>query len=199
MLGHLRLDAGDEEIHDLLDLLAGELVEDDDLVDPVQELRPEDLLEVTHDLLLHVLVGRAGLVVGGREPERDVARDVLRPDVRGHDHDRVAEVHGAALGVRQPAVLQDLEQDVEDVRVGLLDLVEEQHRVGLAAHSFGELAALVVADVSGRRADQTRNGVLLHVLRHVDADHRLLVAEQELGEGAGELGLADARGAEEDE
>jgi len=28
--------------------------------------------------------------------------------------------------------------------------------------------------------------------RHVDPDHRLLVVEHELGEGASELGLADA-------
>ena len=41
--------------------------------------------------------------------------------------------------------------------------------------------------------------MLLHVLGHVDPDHRLLVAEEELGEGAGELGLADPGGAEEDE
>jgi hypothetical protein len=41
--------------------------------------------------------------------------------------------------------------------------------------------------------------VLLHVLRHVDLDHRVLVAEQELGERARELGLADAGRAEEDE
>ena len=41
--------------------------------------------------------------------------------------------------------------------------------------------------------------MLLHVLGHVDADHRVLVAEQELGQRAAELGLADAGGAEEDE
>ena len=41
--------------------------------------------------------------------------------------------------------------------------------------------------------------MLLHVLGHVDLDERVLVAEQELGERAGELGLADAGGAEEDE
>src|SRR6267378_810885 len=34
--------------------------------------------------------------------------------------------------------------------------------------------------------------MLLHVLRHVDADHRALVIEQEFGERLGELGLADA-------
>ena len=41
--------------------------------------------------------------------------------------------------------------------------------------------------------------MLLHVLGHVDAHHRVLVAEQELGERAGQLGLADARRAEEHE
>ena len=72
-------------------------------------------------------------------------------------------------------------------------------RVRLAAHRLGELAALVVADVARRRADQPRDGVLLHVLGHVDADHRVLVAEQELGQRAGQLGLADAGRAQEDE
>ena len=44
-----------------------------------------------------------------------------------------------------------------------------------------------------------RHGVLLHVLAHVDADHRPLVVEQEVGERAGQLGLADAGRAEEQE
>jgi hypothetical protein len=41
--------------------------------------------------------------------------------------------------------------------------------------------------------------VLLHVLRHVDAHHRVLVIEQELGEGSRRLRLPHARRAEEDE
>jgi hypothetical protein len=45
--------------------------------------------------------------------------------VRGEDQDRVAEVDRAALTVRQAAVVQHLEQDVEDLRVRLLDLVEQ--------------------------------------------------------------------------
>jgi len=36
-----------------LDLLLGQLVEDDDVVDPVEELGPEDLLELAHDPVLH--------------------------------------------------------------------------------------------------------------------------------------------------
>ncbi len=83
--------------------------------------------------------------------------------------------------------------------VGLFDFVEQHHRVGPAADGFGQLAAFLVADVAGRRADQARDGVLLLVLRHVDANHGALVVEQELGQGAGQLGFADAGGAEEDE
>jgi hypothetical protein len=50
-------------------------------------------------------------------------------------------------------------------------------------------AALLEADVAGRRADQPRDRVLLHVLAHVEA--RELVAELNR-ELLGELGLADA-------
>ena len=70
---------------------------------------------------------------------------------------------------------------------------------GPAADRLGELAALLVADVARRRADEPRHRVLLHVLRHVDAHHRPLVVEEEVGERARELGLADAGRAEEQE
>ena len=88
---------------------------------------------------------------------------------------------------------------VEHVGVGLLDLVEEHDGVGLAPHGFGELAAFLVADVARRRADEARHGVLLHVLAHVDADHVVFVVEESFGQGLGELGLADAGRAEEEE
>ena len=120
-------------------------------------------------------------------------------DVRGHDQHGVLEVDRAALAVGQAAVVHHLQQHVEDVGVRLLDLVEQHDAVGPAADRLGELAALVVADVAGRRADQARHGVLLHVLRHVDADHRVLGVEHELGQRAGQLGLADAGRAEEQE
>ena len=126
-------------------------------------------------------------------------REIGGAEVRGHDDDGVLEVDRAALRVGEAAVLEDLEQDVEHVGMGLLDLVEEHHGERLAAHRLGELAALVVADVAGRRADQAADRVLLHVLGHVELDEGALVAEQELGERLGELGLPDARGAEEDE
>ncbi len=104
-----------------------------------------------------------------------------------------------ALGVGQAAVLEDLQQRVEDVGMGLLDLVEQHDRVGTAADGLGELAALLVAHVTRRRPDETGNRVLLHVLGHVELDERVLVAEEELGEGLGRLGLTDPGWSEEDE
>ena len=83
--------------------------------------------------------------------------------------------------------------------MGLLDLVEQHHGIGLTAHLFRQLAALLVTHVSGRRTHQTGHRVLLHVLGHVDADHGILVAEHGLGQGLAQLGLADAGGAQEQE
>ena len=64
---------------------------------------------------------------------------------------------------------------------------------------LGELAAPLVAHVAGRRADQPVDGVILLVLAHVEHDHGVLAAEHELGQRLGQLGLAHAGRAEEEE
>ena len=105
--------------------------------------------------------------------------DHVRAEVRGHDDHGVAEVDRAALAVGEAAVVQDLQQHVEHVRVRLLDFVEQQHRIRPAAHGLGQITAFLVANVARRRADQARDRMLLHELRHVDAHHRLFGIEQE--------------------
>ena len=49
-------------------------------------------------------------------PVPRVLLDPVGTQVGGHDHDRVLEVDSASLRVSEPAVVEDLEQDVEDVR-----------------------------------------------------------------------------------
>ena len=81
-------------------------------------------------------------------------------------------------------------------RVRLLDLVEEDDRVRMLPDGVDQQSALLEADVAGRRADQPRDGVLLHVLAHVEAEELVAEMQREL---LGELGLADAGRAGEEE
>ena len=89
--------------------------------------------------------------------------------------------------------------DVEDFGVCLFDFVKEHDGVRAATDRFGELAAFLVADVSRRGPDQTSHGVTLHVLRHVDADHRVLVIEKVFGQRTRQLGLPHTGRSHEDE
>ncbi len=70
--------------------------------------------------------------------------------------------------IGQFAVVHDLQQDVEHVRVGFFDLVEQQNAVWLLINAVGQQAALVEPDVPWRGADQTRYGVFFHVFGHVE-------------------------------
>src|SRR6516225_5558953 len=75
-----------------------------------------------------------------------------------------------AAVVGQLAVIHDLQEHIEHVRMRLLDFVKEQHAVRMLVDAVGEQPALVEADIAGRRADQPRHGVALHIFRHVEAD-----------------------------
>ncbi len=165
-------------------------MEHDDVVQAVQELGVEHAVHLVAHLLLHLLVGR--LRVGFLEPHAPALADVPAADVRRHDDDGVLEVDHTPVVVREMPFVEHLQQDVEHVRVRLLDLVEEDHGVGLAADGLGQRARVLVPHVSRRRADQAAHGELLHVLRHVDADQGLVIGEKETGEGPRELRLAHA-------
>ena len=92
---------------------------------------------------------------------------------------RVFEIDFPSEAIRQDAVIQDLEQDVEHVGMRLFDFVEQHHRIRPAAHFFGQLSAFFVADITRRSAKQPRTGELLLVLGHVDTDERVLAVEEE--------------------
>ena len=141
------------DVDDPLQVFLVQGVEDDDVVEPVQELGPEVLLDGDFEPLFHLLVA-AGLVAAAVEPEDVGVRGHLGAGVGGHDDDRVLEVDVAAEAVGQPAFFHDLEQGVVHVGVGFLDLVEQDDGVRTAADLLGELAPFLVADVARRSADQ---------------------------------------------
>ena len=177
------------DVDDGSHVLAPQPVEQDDLVDAVQELRPKMPAHDLHDLG----------VDGGGVLAFLLHDEIFRAEIGGHDDQRVLEIDRAPLPVRQPSIVEHLQQHVEHVGMRLLDLVEQQHLIGPAPHGLGERAALLVADVARRRADQPRHRMFLHVFGHVEPHHGGLVVEQEARQRLGQLGLADASGAEKDE
>ena len=107
-----------------------------------------------------------------------------------------AEVRHLAVAVRDPRVVEDLEEGVPDLGVGLLELVQQQDGEGLAPDLVGQGKAVLPL----RLAEQPVQAVLGLELAHVEADHPARVAEEPLGQGLGDLGLAGAGrpGEEED-
>ena len=186
------------QAHYLDDLVLGQRMEHQNLVDAIEQLRTECLLErIVHRTAQPLrLVSPFAAVCAEAE---GCPLHSLCAQVTGHYNDRIAEIHGPAMAVGQPAVLQYLEQDVEDLRVGLFYFVEEHYPVRAATHRLGKLARFVVADIPGRRPDQARNGVLLGILGHVDTDHVAFVVEQEFGQCSCKFGLPHAGRAQQDE
>ena len=73
----------------------------------------------------------------------------MRPGVAGHDDDGVLEGYHPARVVREPPVLQNLQQNVEYLGMRLLHLVQQHHGVGAAAHGLRQLTALLIAHIAG--------------------------------------------------
>jgi hypothetical protein len=149
----------------------------------------------------------AGAGVAEAEP---AALEVAGPEVGRHDDDGVGEVGHPPGRVGQPALAEHLEQQVEQQRVGLLHLVEQDDGERLFA-DFGREQPLagrpgLAAPAAGGASPAARRGDAadkpLHVVRrtelaHVEPGHPVGRGEEELGQCLGHLGLADAGRADE--
>ncbi len=176
------------------DMFGGQRVKYHDIIEAIDEFRAEMRLHRTHHRRLHLGVGfrTQPLALGD-------FLDVLRAEVRGHHDYRIAEIDGAALTVGQAAVVEHLQQDIEHIRMRLLDFIKQDHRIWTPAHGFREVTAFFITDVARRRTDQARHRMLFHELTHVDADHGIGTVEQELGQGLAQFGLADTGRAQKQE
>ena len=184
------------QTYNLLDFRLRQRQEHDGLVNTVQKLGADALLQQVHHFALRLL--DQGRLVAAVQLLH-LTLDVAATHVRGHDDDGILEVDCAAFVIRQSAIIEYLQQDVEDVRVCLLNLIKQYHRVGLAAYGLGQLTAFIVTYISRRRSDQTRYAVLLLILTHVDTRHHRFVIKEELCQGFGQFGLTHTRCTKEEE
>ncbi len=145
------------QTRDLEQIFAAELVEEDDFVEPIQELRTMALLHGILDLLAVVLAALL-LGVGGKAWRSLALDDVGRAVVAADDEDDIADVHHLVVRQRQDAVDDGVEQEIIDTHVGLVDLVDEDDdqlglRVAARRHQVfaGEQLAGVEGLVLGRQ------------------------------------------------
>src|SRR5690606_2415379 len=105
----------DLDIDNRRHVLLAQTMEQDHLVEPIEELGPEVCTHHFHHLRLDIL-DRLPLVKAGEE---------LAAEVAGKNDQRVGEVDHPTLPVGQTAIIEHLQEDVEHVRVRLLDFVEQ--------------------------------------------------------------------------
>ena len=98
------------------------------------------------------------------------------------------------MAIGQAAIIQDLQQRVEEIWVSFFNFVEQDDLIRPAPNRFCQDAAFIIAHIAGRRADQTGDRMLLLELRHVEPQHGAIIIEQELGQGFGQLSFTDPRG-----
>ena len=147
-----------EFLHDQRNRLRLEAGESDNGVEAVAEFGRE-----------HALDRRQVVAFPHRLAEADRRfGEVDRTGIGRHDQNDVAEVDLLAIVVGQLAVIHDLQQHVEQIRMCLLDLVHQHHAVGMLIDAVGKQAPLIEPDIAGRRPDQPRHRVALHVFRHVE-------------------------------
>ena len=81
--------------------------------------------------------------------------------------------------------------------MGFFQLIHQHQTIGAAANRLRQLAAFLIADVPGRRADQAGDRLLFHIFRHVQPDHGVPAAVDLLRQRPAQLRLSHAGGSRE--
>lgn len=162
------------------EMLARERTKDDHLVDAVEELRTEE----GRELVQQDIAQRTSTVVALPKPSISI-ENALGANVAGHDDDGVGEVRRTAAPIGKAAVIKDLQQQIEDVGMGLLHLVEQQHGVGTPSHCLRQEPSLLTIGIADGCTNQPLRHVALHEFANVEPGECLLVVEYGLGERLG--------------
>mmetsp|Transcript_7294 Transcript_7294/g.16704 ORF Transcript_7294/g.16704 Transcript_7294/m.16704 type:complete len:330 (-) Transcript_7294:1375-2364(-) len=170
---------GQLDVHDPRHVLHPQPLKENDIVKAVQELGRHEAAQLPHHSLFCFL--RLGAFWEGHE--------CLCPYIRGHDDNDIRKVDPPSLPVRQPALIQHLEQHILHRTVCLFELVKEDNLKGPPPHALRQLPPLVVAYVSRGGAYKPRDRVFLHILAHVDSSHCCLIIQQKLAKRFRELRL----------
>src|SRR5262245_22714563 len=170
-------------------VFSAQRAEDDDPIETIDELRTEALANRLHDLVCR------DRFEAGHEAWSRIDSD-RAPDVRSQDDDAMAEISRMSLRVRQPPVVEDLEEQIPRIGMSLLEFVQQDDGKRLFPDPLCERVAFL--GVTGV-ADDLPDRIDTLEFAHVEAYQPIGRSEQELRERFCKLGLARSRRAREQE
>ena len=115
----LLLELNQELVDHAHDDVVGQRGERNGGVEPVAEFRREQALDFRHLVASNALLGETHRGLG----------QFRSAGVGGHDDYGIAEIRLAAIVIGQRAVIHHLQQDVVDIRMRLLDFIEQYNRI----------------------------------------------------------------------
>ena len=139
------------------------LVEHDDVINTVDELRLKASLDLFHDPGFHLLIILFRIPCGSKSQVLGIY-DPLGACIGGHDQYGILEAHLPAFGISDMAIVQHLEQNIEHVRMCFLNLIKQHYRIRVPADLLTELAALFESHITRRRANHLGHRMSLHIL-----------------------------------
>ena len=74
----------------------------------------------------------------------------VRTCIGGHDNDGIFKVYHPPMGICDLSVIQNLQQNIEHIRMRFFQLIKQHDGIGLSADSFRQLSRLVIAHITRR-------------------------------------------------
>ena len=182
-------EAAQLDIHNRSHIPACQAPEQHNLIQPVQKFRAEAFAHGTHHR-------RARCFDIGALRQ---FRDGMGTQIAGQHNDGVAEINRPPLAIRQPSIIQHLQQHIEDIIMCLFNLIEQDHLIWPPPHGFRQRTAFFIANIARRCADQPRYRVLFHIFRHINARHGAIIIEQKSRQRFHQFRLANTSWAQEQE
>jgi len=146
----------EEQPGNLHDLRMRKRREDAALVYSVPQFQWQSLFGFFQDFFIRRRRG------GGGGPKPEVScfgGEGFGAQVAGHQHNGIGEVHMPALPIRQPALLQNLQKQHEDVPVGFFNFVQDDDTRRAFAHRLRKLASVAITDITCGCADEAADAM----------------------------------------
>ncbi len=80
--------------------------------------------------------------------------ELCRACIGGHDDHHITEINRLTIVISQAAIIHHLQQQIEDIRVGFFNFIQQQNRMRRLINRISQQTALVEPDIARRRTDQ---------------------------------------------